>query len=100
MTEQSLTIRVAMPDDAPVLRRLAELDSVRPLTGRVLLAELGGVPLAAVSLETGAVTADPFQHSADAVRLLMLRRCQLMGQGADVAPQRSLLRRLIPRPTD
>jgi hypothetical protein len=41
--------------------------------------------------------ADPFRHSADAARLLKLRRYQLLRQGGDVGPARSLLRRLLPR---
>lgn len=98
MNDHSLTIRTAMPDDSGALWRLAELDSARPLSGSVLLAELNGVLLAAVSLETGAATADPFQHSADAVRLLRLRRYQLLRQSGDVTPARSLLRRLVPNP--
>jgi hypothetical protein len=98
MTDESLTIRWASPDDGGALRRLAQLDSARPLHGRVLLAELGGAPLAAVSLETGRATADPFEYTADAVRLLRLRRYQLLRQGGDVAPARSLLRRLVPNP--
>jgi hypothetical protein len=98
MTNQSVTIRAASPNDSELLRRLAELDSRRPLFGTVLLAELNGAPLAALSLETGAVTADPFQPSADAVRLLRLRRYQLLRQGGEVAPARSLLRRLVPSP--
>jgi hypothetical protein len=96
MTNESLTIRLAGPDDAGALRRLAALDSARPLRGRVLLAELDGAPLAAVSLETGAATADPFEYTVDAVRLLSLRRYQLLRQGGDVAPASSLLRRLVP----
>jgi hypothetical protein len=96
MNDQHLTIRVATPDDTPTLLRLAALDSAGPLTGRVLLAELDAVPVAAVSLEAGAMIADPFQHTEDAVRMLSLRRYQLMRQGADVAPARSLLRRLVP----
>jgi hypothetical protein len=98
MGGESLTIRLAGPDDGGVLRRLAELDSARPLRGRVLLAERDGAPLAAVSLETGAATADPFQPSADALRLLGLRRYQLLRQGGDLAPARSLLRRLVSNP--
>jgi hypothetical protein len=98
MTDQSLTIRLARPDDAGALRRLADLDSARPLYGPVLLAELDGAPLAALSIDTGAATADPFQHTADAVRLLSLRRYQLLRQGGDVAPAWSLLRRLMPNP--
>jgi hypothetical protein len=93
-----LTIRIATAGDAPTLRRLAELDSASPLTGRVLVAEMKGVPVAAVSLVTGAVTADPFQHTVGAVRMLRLRRYQLLRQGGDVAPARSLLRRLLPKP--
>jgi hypothetical protein len=99
MDDQPLTIRLATPEDAASLRQLAALDSARPLTGRVLLAELDGAPLAAVALENGSVTADPFRHSHDAVRLLMLRRYQLLRQGGDVAPARSLLRRLVTTPT-
>jgi hypothetical protein len=95
---QDLTIRVATAEDGHALRRLAALDSAAPLAGRVLLAELDGAPLAAVSLEHGTVAADPFQPTGHAVRVLMLRRYQLMRQGGDVAPARSLLRRLIPTP--
>lgn len=81
-----------------MLRPLAELDSAAPLAGDVLLAELDDLPVAAVSLATGRVTADAFQHSADAGRVLMLRRYQILRQGSDVAPARSLLRRLVPSP--
>jgi hypothetical protein len=70
MDDQDVTNRGATPNDARGLRRLAELDSSILLTGRVLLAELDGAPVAAVSLETGSATADPFQHSAEAVRML------------------------------
>jgi hypothetical protein len=98
MRDQSLTIRVAAPDDAGALRRLAELDSARALRGRVLLAETDGVPVAAISLTTGAVTADPFQSSEGAVRMLRLRRYQLLNQAGDAAPADQLLRRLVPSP--
>jgi hypothetical protein len=96
MSDQTLTIRAATPDEVAALRRLAVLDSTRPLSGSVLLAEVEGVPLAAVSLETGATTADPFQYSTDAVRVLRARHDQLLRQGGDVAPGWSLLRRLVP----
>jgi hypothetical protein len=45
-----------------------------------------------------AAIADPFENTADAVRLLSLRRYQLLRQGGDVAPARSLLRQLVPSP--
>jgi hypothetical protein len=96
LNDRSITIRVAQPLDDSALRRLAGLDSAAPLSGRVLVAESHGGPVAAVSLETGRVTADPFQYTEGAVRLLRLRRYQLMRQGGDVAPARSLLRRLAP----
>jgi hypothetical protein len=92
--DRQLTIRLAAARDAEAVQRLAALDSVAPLHGRVLLAELDGAPVAAVSLETGGVAADPFQFTEDAVRMLALRRYQLMRQGGDVAPARAALRRL------
>jgi hypothetical protein len=72
MHDQHLTIRLATLDDVPALLRLAALDSAAPLAGRVLMAELGGVPIAAVALEGGAMIADPFEHTEDAVRRLSL----------------------------
>jgi hypothetical protein len=88
---------LAVLEDAWALHRLAQLDSARPLRGRVLLAEADGVPVAAVSLETGLVNADPFRHTAEAVRMLMVRRYQLLRQGGEVAPARFRPRRLLPR---
>jgi hypothetical protein len=70
MTEQPLTLRLAGPDDDAALRRLAELDSSRPPDGRVLLAVVGSNPVAALSVETGAVVADPFRPTADVVAVL------------------------------
>ena len=58
-------IRPATEADAAALRRLAALDSARPLTGRVLIGELEGKPAAALSLKTGAAIADPFQATAN-----------------------------------
>ena len=63
-------VRPARTVDAADLRRLATLDSARPLTGDVLLAVSGGDVAAAMSLDTGAVIADPFQPTAHLVELL------------------------------
>ena len=57
-------IRLATEDDAATLRRLAALDSARPLSGRILIGEIDGRPAAALSLKTGAIVADPFRHTA------------------------------------
>jgi hypothetical protein len=94
MTDPTMTIRPASAHDAAAVRRLAALDSAVPLSGPVLLAELDGDPVAAVSVDTGSVTADPFQHTAHAVRVLLLRRNQLISDAAGVAPARPLLRRV------
>lgn len=91
-----VTIRVAGPDDAAAVRRLAALDSGRAPSGLVLMAEEDGDPVAAISLETGSVVADPFRSTADAVHLLRLRRDQVQSGGRDLVRARSLLRRLLP----
>jgi hypothetical protein len=64
------TIRLAADSDLPAITRLAELDSARPPSGRVLIAELRGNVVAAVSLESGALFADPFVSTADIVKVL------------------------------
>ena len=64
-------VRPARSIDADDLAVLASLDSARPLTGDVLLAEhSGGDIAAAMSVDTGAVIADPFQPTAHLVALL------------------------------
>ena len=63
-------VRPARTVDAADLRRLAALDSARPLTGDVIIAVSGGDVAAALSLDTGAVIADPFQPTAHLVELL------------------------------
>ncbi len=65
-----ILVRPARTVDADDLRRLAALDSARPLTGDVLLAVSGGDVAAAISLDTGAVIADPFQSTTHLVDLL------------------------------
>jgi hypothetical protein len=73
----SLTIRRARGDDLTALQELAALDS-RPLPAYPLLvAELAGAVIAALSLSEGRVVADPFRPTACAVALLELRAAQL-----------------------
>ena len=66
-------IRQATVDDEGAVRRLAELDGRRPLSGPVLIGEIGGIPAAAVSLADGQIAADPFQPTAHLVPLLGIR---------------------------
>jgi hypothetical protein len=65
-----LTIRHATAADFPALERLAALDSRRIPTGELFVAEAEGRLLAATSLDTGAVVADPFEQTASIVELL------------------------------
>jgi hypothetical protein len=63
-------LRLASPDDARTLDRLAALDSSVAPRGEVVLAFRGTDPVAAVSLTDGHVVADPFVPTADVVRTL------------------------------
>ena len=76
-----VVIRPAVAADADVLRRLAALDSARPLAGGALLAEQQGSVVSAVSLSDGRAIADPFVATADTVALLRLRAAQLHSVG-------------------
>jgi hypothetical protein len=66
----SIVLRRAVADDAAALDRLAQLDSKRLPAGAHLIAESDGVMLAALAQPSGAVVADPFEPTADAVELL------------------------------
>jgi hypothetical protein len=86
----AVVIRPAYPDDAETLERLARLDSRRPLSGPVLVAERDGRLLAALATDSGATIANPFAPTADLVALLRTR-------AADTAHVRSrgdILRRV------
>jgi hypothetical protein len=65
-----LTIRHATAEDLPALEHLAALDSRRIPSGELFVAEAEGRLLAATSLDTGAVIADPFERTASVVELL------------------------------
>jgi hypothetical protein len=75
----SLTIRHANGADATALARLAALDSSRVPSGELLIAELDGQLVAALSIDTGAAIADPFEHTAtivDSLRAQAQRRAR------------------------
>jgi hypothetical protein len=60
------------------IERLAQL-SERPLhDGDWLVADVDGVPVAAVSVEDGATVYDPFKPTNQALSLLKLRRKQVL----------------------
>ncbi|CAA9527759.1 MAG: hypothetical protein AVDCRST_MAG67-4190 [uncultured Solirubrobacteraceae bacterium] len=87
----AVAIRRAHDADAPLLHDLAELDSVKPLAGPVLVAVVEGRIWAAIGLDDDRVVADPFLPTAPAVELLALRVRQLRVAGGRPA------RRLLPR---
>ena len=70
------------PSDRAALSYLADLDSREPLAGEVLGAELDGALVAAISLTTGEVIADPFVRTDHIRSLLVLRASQLRGHGS------------------
>ena len=75
---ETLTIRIAVPADAPALRQLAQLDSAPPPHSvPMLVAEVGGELRAALSLDGGPAIANPFQRTAEVVAMLMVRVRQL-----------------------
>jgi hypothetical protein len=90
----NLTIRRATAADEFAVRRLAALDSAFPPTGDVLLAEMGDELWAALSVDTGAVVADPFRPSRDLVDLLRFRAGRL---GGDARAHGGVRTRLLPR---
>src|SRR3954452_14985577 len=65
-----IVMRPARPDEAAAVRRLAFLDSTRPLRGEVVVALVDDRPGDAVSLSTGRAVADPFAPPAEVVELL------------------------------
>jgi hypothetical protein len=88
-TDGTLTIRRLGPADADALERLAQRDSARVPGGTVYAAVAGdGSILAAISLESRALVADPFRstaHAAEVLRILARR----LRDGAGVTSARS-----------
>jgi hypothetical protein len=66
-------IRLATDGDDVALRRLAQLDSSRPLSGQILIGEIGGVPAAALSLTDRRTIADPFVGTTHLVAAMRSR---------------------------
>jgi hypothetical protein len=84
-------IRHSTAADDAELRRLADVDSQRPLTGSILVGLLEGRPAAAISLEDGRVIADPLARTAElAVHLRMRAGAQASFERTPSLPQRLL----------
>ena len=85
-----ISIRLARPEDAEAVRRLALLDSAAWSGGDALVAEVDGRIEAALSLGEGQAVADPFEPTAELVTLLELRANQLRRADAERTPLRAL----------
>jgi hypothetical protein len=68
--DPTVVIRAARGSDGPALENLARVDSQRPVTGDVLVAEQDGLIVAAIAGDRA--IADPFRPTADLVALLRL----------------------------
>jgi hypothetical protein len=77
--QEAITIRLAAADDGRELDLLARVHGARMPAGPSLIAELGGRPVAAMSLLDRIVIADPEERPTDVVELLRLRAAQLLG---------------------
>lgn len=71
--EPAISIRRAGKHDRHAIERLAALDSAAAPSGDVLLAEVGGEPWAALSIDDGHAVADPFRRSGSMIDLLRAR---------------------------
>jgi hypothetical protein len=68
----SISIKLSTEADRQRIAQLAELDGKRSPNGDVLLGEANGRLVAAIGMD-GAVIADPFERTAEVVRLLRLQ---------------------------
>jgi hypothetical protein len=77
ITSHRVTIRRLREDDRAAIERLSQLDSHSAPKGAMLGAEVEGNLLAAISLASGEVIADPFSRTGELRALLELRFAQL-----------------------
>jgi hypothetical protein len=75
--QEPVELRLCRVDDDPALERLAMLEGRPAPAGRYVIAEVDGTVVAAISLLSGAVLADPFEPTAHLLPLLRLRAAQL-----------------------
>jgi len=73
MYANNYVIRLATDADAEVLHDLARTDSKDPLEGSILIGELHGEAVAALSLDDDRAIADPFRPTAHLVATMRVR---------------------------
>jgi hypothetical protein len=69
----SYVIRLSTDADAAALSRLAEMDNKPPLEGSILIGELHGDPVAAISLTDDRSISDPFRPTAHLLATMRVR---------------------------
>src|SRR4051812_49456482 len=69
----SYVLRPPPPADAEILGRLAGLDSAPPLEGSILIGELHGEAVAALSLTDDRAVADPFRPTEHLLASMRVR---------------------------
>lgn len=94
----NIVIRHSLAEDVRTLAGLAALDSRAALIGPALLAEIDGVPRAALDLHDGSVAADPFAPTTELVALLRLRARGLAAAEGSRASWRSRVKAIVRRP--
>jgi len=94
----SIVIRHALDEDVRTLVGLAALDSRPELNGPSLLAEVDGVPRAALDLSDGSVAADPFAPTTELVELLRLRARSIAAADRTRASFGDRMKGLVRRP--
>ena len=86
--------RLDQPADASALARLADKDTRPAPSGAALGAFVDGELMAAISLSSGRVIADPFKPTSELRKLLELRAGQ-MRRGSRRGPTRRRSRQLV-----
>ena len=92
-------IRLATEADDPGLRRLAELDSARPLQRPALIVQIDGGPAAAISLADGRIVADRHRRTDHLLACLRVRADALRAYEATPSLRARMLAALPTSPT-
>jgi hypothetical protein len=85
----AVLVRHATSADAARIRTVAHLDDRRLPGGPFLVAEMSDEVVAAMSLSSGVVVADPFRRTRDAADMLRLRAAQLAARERQVAARQA-----------
>ena len=94
-----ISIRRLTDDDTEALDRVSGRDSASRPSGELLGAEIGGELIAAISVTTGEIVADPFKPTDVARDMLAMRAAQLhRSRARNGHTRRSGLRGLTARP--